>query len=75
MVPPCLINNEQSVEMLCAWLRGMWPTMLPLFKWLLHIDLLNFRLPTHKPAFLKLLVSSTHDNHGQNCQFQILLHV
>jgi len=27
MIPPCLINNEQSIEMLC----GMWPTMLPLF--------------------------------------------
>jgi len=27
MVPPHLINNEQSIEMLC----GMWPTMLPIF--------------------------------------------
>jgi len=26
MVPPCLINNEPSVEML----RGTWPTMLPI---------------------------------------------
>jgi len=43
MVPPCLINNKQGIEMLC----GTWPNMLPLFKQLLHTDLLDF---SHKPA-------------------------
>jgi len=37
------------------------------------IDLLDFPLPSHKPAVLQWLMSSTHDNHRQNCQFRILL--
>jgi len=50
MVPRCFINNEQSAEML----RGTWPTKLTLFKQLLHINLLDFLLPSHKPAVLQL---------------------
>jgi len=50
-------------------LGGTWPTMLPLYKQLLHIDLLDFPLPSYKPAVLQLPASSTHDNSGQNCQF------
>jgi len=55
MVPPCLVNNEQSIEML----HGMW-TILPLFKQLLHIDRLDFSLPSHKPCSCSTITSIQH---------------
>jgi len=67
MVPPYLINNEQSIEVL----HGMWSTMLPIFFYqLLHIDLLDFPLPSQNPAIHQLVASSMHDNHGKIAIFE-----
>jgi len=56
MVPPGLINNEQSVEML----RGTWPTIC--YQFLTATAYRSLESPSYKPAVLRLPASSTHDN-------------